>query len=234
MALMGWAGMEVRTIFLLAAVPGALVLVSLAAALASRGARETGAAPAAARPSLRSLDRPMKVYLAALLLFTLGNSSDAFLLVRAADAGVRLELLPALWVVLHVGKISLSVVAGGLSDRIGRKAVILAGWLVYAVVYVLFGLASETWHIWVLFGLYGLHHGLTEGAERALVADLVPASVRGTAFGAYHFTVAVGALPASIAMGALYEWAGPLPAFATGAALAAAASAVLLGVRRRT
>lgn len=231
MALMAWAGMEVRTIFLLAAVPGALVVVSLVAALSSRPARQAAPARAPARrPSLAGLGRPMKIYLAALLLFTLGNSSDVFLLLRASDAGVRLEMLPALWVVLHLGKIALSVLAGGLSDRVGRRAVILAGWLVYAVVYVLFGLASETWHVWVLFAVYGVHHGLTEGAERALVADLVPEDLRGTAFGTYHFVVAVGALPASLAMGALYQWVGPLAAFGTGAALACLGALVLLGV----
>jgi MFS family permease len=175
----------------------------------------------------------MKVYLVALLLFTLGNSSDVFLLLRATDAGVGFELLPALWVLLHLGKIALSVVAGGLSDRVGRRSVILFGWLVYAVVYVLFGLASEAWHVWVLFGVYGVHHGLTEGAERALVADIVPDKLRGTAFGTYHFVVAIGTLPASLAMGALYQWVGPLAAFGTGAALALVASIVLLGVRER-
>ena len=234
MALMGWAGMQVRTVFLLAAIPGALVIVALLVALSTRSGRTTPPAPEQVqRPSLRGLGRPMKVYLIALLLFTLGNSSDVFLLLRATDAGVSFEFLPALWILLHLGKISLSVVAGGLSDRIGRRSVILFGWLVYAVVYMLFGLASETWHVWVLFGVYGVHHGLTEGAERALVADLVPERLRGTAFGTYHFVVAIGALPASLAMGALYQWVGPLAAFATGAALALIASLVLIGVRER-
>jgi MFS family permease len=231
MALMSWAGMQVRTIFLLAAIPGALVILSLVVALSSPAARRAETTPShVGKPSLAGLGRPMKVYLVALLLFTLGNSSDAFLLIRATDAGVRLEHLPALWIVLHLGKIALSVVAGGLSDRIGRRAVIISGWLVYAVVYVLFGLASETWHVWVLFAVYGVHHGLTEGAERALVADLVPEKLRGTAFGTYHFVVAIGALPASLAMGAMYQWIGPLVAFATGAVLACLGALVLLAV----
>jgi MFS family permease len=233
LGLLSLAGMQVRTVFLLAAVPGALVLVALVVALASRSGREAEAVAVARKPSLAGLGRPMRVYLLAMLLFTLGNSSDVFLLLRAADAGVELMHLPALWVVLHLAKIALSVAAGGLSDRIGRRRVILAGWLVYAVVYVLFGLASETWHIWALFAVYGVHHGLTEGAERALVADLVQEDRRGTAYGTFHFTVAVGALPASVVMGLLYQSAGPLVAFATGAVLACAASVVLLLVKSK-
>jgi len=225
---MGVLGMQVRTVFLMAAIPGALVLVSLVVALAGTG--KVAAAPAAGRPSLRGLGRPMHVYLVAVLLFALGNSSDAFLLLRAADMGVALGQLPVLWIVLHLSKIALSVVAGAVSDRVGRKAVIVSGWIVYAAVYVLFGLALSPLHIWILFVVYGFYYGLTEGAERALVADLVPAQARGTAFGTFHFTVAVGALPSSLAMGALYQWAGPLPAFATGAVLAAAAAIVLLAL----
>jgi MFS family permease len=238
LALLSLAGMEVRTVFLLAAVPGALVMVALAAALvARRKARASEDSrlpePVEGKPrlSLAGLGTPMKVYLLAMLLFTLGNSSDVFLLLRAADAGVKLEHLPALWIVLHLAKIALSMGAGGLSDRVGRRKVILAGWLVYAVVYVLFGFASETWHIWALFTVYGLHHGLTEGAERALVADLVPERRRGTAFGTFHFAVAIGALPSSIAMGVLYQAVSPLVAFCTGAALACAACVVLFFVK---
>lgn len=232
LALLGLLHMEVRTVFLLAAVPGALVMIALVAALVwGRKAASPVERPAAGKPSLAGLGSPMKVYLVAVFLFTLGNSSDVFLLLRAADTGVELVHLPALWILLHIAKIALSVGAGGLSDRIGRKKVILAGWIVYAVVYVLFGLASETWHVWVLFTVYGLHHGLTEGAERALVVDLVPEDRRGTAFGTFHFAVAIGALPASIAMGVLYQVVSPLVAFCTGAALACVASVVLTMVK---
>ncbi len=236
LALMGWAGLEPRQIFLVAIVPGALVMAALviASAAARAGSQPR---PAAAQPgqsprlTLRGTDARFRLYLASVLLFTLGNSSDAFLLLRARDAGVSLQMLPVLWIVLHLSKIALSVAAGALSDRIGRRTVIFAGWIVYGAVYLLFGLATETWHIWVLFSVYGLHFGLTEGAERALVTDLVAEGTRGTAFGLFHFTVALAALPSSILMGIMYQHLGPLPAFCTGAALAWAAAIVLLAVR---
>ena len=237
--LMNWCGLETRTIFLAAIVPGILVLVALAAASSRprgglapcQGASRPQRATSLPRLTLRGTHPSFRLYLLAVLLFTLGNSSDVFLLLRAKDAGVDLAMLPVLWIVLHASKITLSVVAGMLSDRVGRRVVIAAGWLVYGVVYLLFGMATETWHVWALFAIYGLHYGLTEGAERALVTDLVSRDALGTAFGLFHFTVAIAALPSSILMGFLYQNMGPLPAFATGAAFAWAAMLVLLAVR---
>jgi MFS family permease len=159
-----------------------------------------------------------------LLLFTLGNSTDAFLLLRATELGVGAALLPVLWAMLHLVK-SLSSAPGGiLSDRRGRKPVIVAGWMVYAVVYLMFGHASDAWHVWVLFAIYGLYFGLTEGVERALVADLVPAARRGAAFGWYNLAIGLGALPASVIFGAIYDRFGALTAFTVGAAAAMLAS----------
>jgi MFS family permease len=181
-----------------------------------------GAAPTLAPPS--GLGGRFFAYLATLLLFTLGNSTDAFLLLRATELGIGAALLPVLWAMLHLVKTVASTPGGIVSDRFGRKPVIVAGWMVYAVVYLLFGHASDAWHVWALFAIYGVYFGLTEGVERALVADLVPAARRGAAFGWYNLAIGLGALPASVIFGAIYDRHGAVTAFTVGAAAALAAS----------
>jgi MFS family permease len=163
-------------------------------------------------------------YLLVLLLFTLGNSTDAFLLLRATAVGVPVAMVPILWAAFHVVKSAASTPSGALSDRVGRRPLIVAGWTLYALVYLLFGRASSPWEIWALFLLYGLHFACTEGVEKALVADLVPAAKRGTAFGWYNFTIGLGALPASMMFGLVWDRIGPQAAFNLGAALAIGAA----------
>ena len=163
-------------------------------------------------------------YLGILLLFTLGNSTDAFLLLRATELGVGAALLPVLWAMLHLVKSVSSTPGGILSDRRGRKPVIVAGWMVYALVYLMFGHATDAWHVWALFAIYGVYFGLTEGVERALVADIVPASRRGAAFGWYNLAIGLGALPASVIFGTIYDRFGAFTAFSVGAAAAMLAS----------
>ena len=173
--------------------------------------------------------------LGVILPFTLGNSTDAFLLLRAQQLGVPIALAPILWAFLHVVKSVSSTPGGTLSDRIGRKPLLVAGWLLYAVVYFAFGRASAEWHAWALFGVYGIFFGLTEGTERALVTDIVPAARRGTAFGWYNLTIGLGALPASILFGVLWDRLGSRVAFDFGAALALAAALgiAVISVRER-
>ena len=161
-------------------------------------------------------------------VFTLGNSTDAFLILRAHQLGVSVALIPLLWVVLHVVKGVSSTPGGALSDRVGRKPLIVSGWLLYAIVYAGFALASTTWHAWALFAVYGVVFGLSEGTEKALVADLVPAAVRGRAFGWYAATIGVAALPASVIFGAVWDRYGASTAFAMGAALGVVAALLLL------
>jgi MFS family permease len=173
------------------------------------------------------MPRSFRKYLLIILLFTLGNSTDAFLLVRAQALGVPVALLPTIWVVLHIVKMAVSVPGGVLSDRLGRKKVIVAGWVVYAAVYAGFGAAREQWHAWALFAVYGVYFGLTEGVEKALVADFAPNHLRGSAFGLYHVTIGIGALPASLLFGLVWEQAGPAAAFGLGAGLALLASVML-------
>src|SRR5262249_43788894 len=159
-------------------------------------------------------------FMAAVVLFTLGNSSDAFLVLRARQLGVPVALIPVLWAVLHVVKSTSSQPGGALSDRIGRRPVIIAGWIVYALVYLAFGRATVAWQAWALFCVYGLYFGLVEGTERALVADLVPALRRGTAYGWYNLAIGVAALPASVMFGFIWDRFGSSTAFAVGAAFA--------------
>jgi MFS family permease len=171
------------------------------------------------------------MFLGSVLLFTLGNSTDAFLILRANQLGVSVALVPILWAALHVVKSAASVPGGALSDRFGRKPLILAGWAVYAGVYLAFGRATATWHAWALFLVYGLFFGLTEGTQSALVADLVGRDRRGTAFGWYYLAIGVGALPASLLFGFIWDRVGPTAAFDVGAGLAFAAALALMAVR---
>ncbi len=113
---------------------------------------------------------------------------------------------------------------GRLADRIGRKPLIIGGWLLYAAVYLAFGLAHSAWQAWVLFAVYGVYYGMTEGTEKAMVVDMVPSQRKGTALGWYNLAIGIGALPASLIFGAVWDRAGAPAAFALGAALAFIAS----------
>ena len=169
------------------------------------------------------LPRGFWAFLGAVVVFTLGNSSDAFLLLRAAQLGVAAPLIPVLWAALHVVKSASSTPGGALSDRVGRKPLIVGGWLLYALVYLGFARAGATWHAWALFAVYGVFFGLTEGSEKALVTDLVAREQRGRAFGWYNLAVGIAALPASLLFGRLWDHGGPALAFTVGAAFALAA-----------
>jgi MFS family permease len=233
-ALLRWEHLPLRTVFLVATLPGLLSVLVLVV-----GVRETAREPRvssaskATGPSLAGppLGRPFWTFLGSVLLFTLGNSTDAFLILRANQLGVSVALVPILWAALHIVKSVASVPGGALSDRLGRKPLILAGWAIYAGVYLAFGRATETWQAWALFLVYGVFFGLTEGTQSALVADLVGRDRRGTAFGWYYLAIGVGALPASLVFGLIWDRVGPAAAFDVGAGLAGAAAVVLLAVR---
>ena len=167
-------------------------------------------------------------FLLILLLFTLGNSSDAFLLLRAGQLGVTPARIPLLWTFFHVVKMSSAMPFGTLSDRIGRRGVIVAGWAVYALAYAGFALAASELHIWLLVGWYGLFYGMTEGVEKAYLSDLAAPAERGNAFGWYNFAVGIGALPASLLFGVIWQKGSPQAAFCFGAGLACLAALLLL------
>lgn len=231
LACLQWLGMPVRQVFWVAAIPGALaVLVAIAFVREQRDAGEPEAARVSASKTLpqpTALPRSFWITMLPILIFTLGNSTDAFLLLRASQLGVPTALIPLVWVLLHLVKSASSTPAGALSDRVGRRPLIIGGWALYAAVYAGFSLATDPWHAWALFGAYGVVFGLTEGTEKALVADLVAAPRRGTAFGWYQATVGVAALPASVAFGVVWDAYGAPVAFGMGAALAVVAAVVM-------
>ena len=218
---------EFTTIFLLASLP-ALAAVLLAIFFMRESpvpAKSTAEVP---KLSLRGFNSNFKRFLVVLALFTLSNSSDGFLILRARDAGVSLAIIPLLWAAHHGTKVVSSLLGGDLSDRLGRKRLIVSGWILYAAVYAGFGFATDQLSIWILFLIYGVYFGLVEGAEKALVADLVSPEQRGTAYGLYNLAFGVTVLPASLLMGTIWDWKGPTTAFLFSAALGAAAALLLL------
>jgi MFS family permease len=148
-------------------------------------------------------------------------------LLKASQSGMSASRVALLWTAFHVVKMLATMPFGALSDRIGRKKVIICGWGVYALAYAGFALADRQWQIWCVFLFYGLFYGLTEGVEKAFVADMAPADQNGTAFGWYNLAIGVGALPASLIFGAIWTWAGPAAAFTFGAGLAGIAALLL-------
>jgi MFS family permease len=169
-------------------------------------------------------------FMIVLALFALGNSTDAFLLLKLTDAAGSARFIPLMWAGLHVVKAAVSVVGGSWSDRIGRRAVIATGWLIYAVVYAGFATSTSLAGLLVWFMIYGFYFGFAEGTEKALVADLVPPSLRGTAFGIYNAVIGLGALLASIAFGTIWSAYGASAAFGLGASLALLATLALFAV----
>jgi MFS family permease len=220
--LLQWMGFELRTVFWLAIIPGIAALITVIAFVREASAVRP-AMPAVVGGAGTAVPRSFWAYLAVVLLFTLGNSTDAFLLLRASQLGVPVAMLPILWATLHVVKSAASTHGGALSDRIGRAPTLIAGWTIFALVYVGFGVATQHWHAWALFVVYGLFFALTEGTERALVADFSGAK-RGTAFGWFHLTVGLGALPASVLFGLVWDRASASSAFYMGATFAALAA----------
>jgi MFS family permease len=192
-----------------------------------RGAASSGRGGEGAAVAVE-LPRRLKAAIAIFVVFTLASATDAFLLLRARDVGVPLWQIPLLWAVFNGLKAAAGVPGGILADRLGRVRAILAGWIVYALAYVGFALVSRPGPLWGLFAFYSLFYALTEGAERALVADLAPAALRGRAFGAFHASVGLAALPASVLFGVLWKTFGPAAAFFTGAALAVVAAGALV------
>src|SRR6266849_3656974 len=231
--LLWWPG-RLRLVFALAAVPGALAVALLFAV------RETPTSPSpspstfpspspspSSSPST-SVSGPPRRLLASIFLFTLGNSTDALLLLRAQGLGVPTALLPALWTVLHVVRAATSWPLGRLADRLGRRASLAAGWGWYAFCYSGFAAASAPWHAWVLFVAYGPVAGLTEGTELALVVSSVGAERRGRALGVYNLVSGFGLLAASVLAGEVWDHVSPAAALGLGASLAAAAAVLLL------
>jgi predicted MFS family arabinose efflux permease len=226
MLLLWWKPGDYRFVFWWACVPTALTVLVLWFWVSEVAPphKESSTRP---RLSWKSLAPEFRLYVAVMFIFTLGNSSDAFLLLRAESLGIRDYMMPLLWMVLHLVKTATNMPGGSLADRWGRRRTIIIGWIIYAFIYAGFAFASESWHVWALFALYGIYFGLTEGAERALVCDLAPENVRGTAFGFFHLAVGLAALPASVMFGYIWDKVSVEAAFGVGAGLALLAGLML-------
>ncbi|MGB8511066.1 MAG: MFS transporter [Pyrinomonadaceae bacterium] len=227
-------------IFLFASVPAFVAMLVLVfavresrpetttAAVSRMSAQQTPSSATLARVTLKGFDGNFKLFLVLVALFTLSNSSDAFLILRAQQTGVTVRSALLLWAALHVSKVVSSLVGGHLSDRMGRKTLIVSGWLLYAAVYLGFAFVTTPAGAWALFLIYGIYFGLAEGAEKALVADLVRPEQRGTAYGLYNLAFGITVLPASLLMGWLWKVGGAETAFIVSACIGATAALLLM------
>ena len=232
-ALLQWAGLNLRTVFFIAAIPGILsVLVLLAAVRDKRAPLEVPPeeAPKPPKSGWAELGSAYKLYLLALLVFTLGGSSDAFLLLRLGNTGMSPAAIAVTWAAFHAVKTGTNFVGGRLTDRMGPRSPMILGWLLYAGVYVAFGEPLPVPALVAVFLLYGAYYGLTEPAESAWVARLASARRIGAAFGYFHGAVGLASLPASLVFGLLWQVFGAQAAFWTGAGLALAGALLLMRV----
>ncbi len=192
-----------------------LIPAVLAVVVLIFGAKETAKKLDGKLPkfSLAGFDRRFKLFLLIIVLFTLGNSSDSFLVLRAQNLGASIVAIMAMVFTFNVLYAVVAGPAGRLSDKLGRRRVIITGWVIYAVVYLGFALSGEAWQVFGLYAVYGLYYALTEGVARAFVADLVPKELRGTAYGWFNAAVGIMALPASFVAGILWSGFGPFAGF---------------------
>ncbi|HQN04923.1 MAG TPA: MFS transporter [Anaerolineaceae bacterium] len=220
-----------QTIVLVSLVPAFLAVLTLAF-----GAKDVAVSGQRAAPkfSLRNLGKPFSIFLVIVSIFTLGNSADAFLVLRAQNLGVTVLGVLVMLAVFNLIYALVSTPAGRLSDRIGRRKLIVGGWLVYSAIYFGFALAQSSWQVWVLYAAYGLYYGMAYGSANALVADLVPENMRGTAYGTYNAVIGLLAFPSSFIAGILWQgiggWngLGPSAPFFFGGGLALIASLLMV------
>ena len=213
-------------------VPAVLAVLVLLFSVHERKESSPGAHRVLPRIGFAGFDTRFKLFLVIMAVFTLGNSSDFFVILRAQNLGSSVLYVTLMLVLLNITYAATALPAGVLSDRLGRRRVIALGWFIYALVYLGFAVASEMWHIWLLFACYGIYYGVVEGVARAFVADLVPEEKRGTAYGLYHGVVGVTLLPASLIAGWLWQAISPAAPFYFGAALAFLAMVGIMGVVR--
>jgi MFS family permease len=212
-------------------VPSVLAVILLAITARDTPVVQRRAAP---RLSLAGFDAPFRRFLVVVVLFTLGNSADAFLILRASERGLSVAGVLGMLATFNLVYAVVSGPAGALSDRVGRRWLIAGGWLAYAALYLGFALADQAWQVWALYALYGVYYGMVEGTAKAFVADIVGADQRGTAYGVYSAAVGLAALPASLIAGLLWQgaggWAGfgPRAPFLFGAALALIAASLFV------
>ena len=219
-----------QIVVLASLIPAVLAVISLAL-----GAKDVPITSKRDRPKItfKGLGKPFLTFMVIVGLFDLGNSSDAFLVLRAQERGLSVVGVLGMLVTFNLVYTLIATPAGSLSDRIGRQKVIVGGWLVYALIYLGFAVVGRGWHIWVLYALYGVYYGLAYGTTKAMVADLVPANLRGTAYGTYNAVLGILDFPASLIAGFLWggvgAWKGfgPSAPFFFGAALSLMAAILM-------
>lgn len=239
---------ELKTIFLLSVIPGIIAVLLMIFGVRSihkkdgilkkgvevpkkyltRDKNTIGKKEILKFSDFKKLGKQFSLYLVVLVIFTLGNSTDAFLLLRASEVGFQITVIPLLWAILHISKALFCILGGYISDKIGRKVMILSGWFVYFLTYLGFAYFNEYYLIYLLFIIYGLYFGLTEGVEKALVADIVPKENIGTAFGFYNLSLGIATLPASVIFGLIWKAYSFRAAFLTGALISIVSSLMLL------
>jgi MFS family permease len=217
---------EWRTLILIATIPGAIAALIVFIVI-REAKRERKNPPPFSHIIHVGRDPRFRRLTLVVVFFTLGLSSDAFLLLRAQSLGISLADIFLIIALFNLVTTLSAYPAGILSDKLSRKALIRAGWISYAIIYFGFAFASEQWHIWVLYIIYGIYYGLTEGVEKAFVADLVLPEERGAAYGLYNGAVGIAALPASLIAGVLWQSVSPAAPFIFGGAVAVVATLLL-------
>jgi MFS family permease len=214
-----------RTIVIISIFPAALAVLALAI-----GVKETIKKKQYDMPkfAFKSLGKPFMTFMMIVAIFDLGNSSDAFLVLRAQERGLNILGILGMLITFNLIYTLISTPAGALSDKIGRRRIIVAGWLIYAAIYLGFALARTGVHIWLLYAIYGLYYGLAYGTSKALVADLVPEALRGTAYGTYNGILGILDLPASLIAGILWQGLGNWQGFGAAAPFYFGAGTALL------
>ncbi len=220
-----------QLVVLVSLVPAFLAVLSLILGASDVKSKTETKAP---KFAFKALGKPFMVFMLIVGIFDLGNSSDAFLVLRAQERGISVLGILGLLAVFNLVYTLISTPAGALSDKIGRRNLIVGGWIVYALVYLGFGLASSAWQIWLLYIVYGLYYGMAYGTSKAMVADLVSEELRGTAYGTYNAILGIIDFPASVIAGFLWQgvgrWGGfgPSAPFLFGAALALLAAVLFM------
>jgi MFS family permease len=218
-----------RWIVIIGAIPGFIgTLVVLSLVRESRMERKKVEDGKTAVRSAAPFSKRFKIYMAILAVFTLGNTSDFFVILRAQNLGNSLILVALALVMFNLIYSSVSTPAGMLSDKLGRRRLIMLGWVIYAAVYLGFAVANASWQVWFLFAAYGAYYAVTEGVSRAFVADLVPVDRKGTAFGWYYGVLSIFLLPASLIAGYLWSAVSPASSFYFGAAMSFVAAIGML------
>jgi len=215
MLMLSYFNCTVRDIFLLSVIPGALALAFIPLTRETRSEKISSSSFAEKRSRL--VNPPFVIFLVSNIVFTLGNSSNAFLILKASEAGLAVAAIPLIWIVYNIFYAVSSPIFGSVSDKLGRKPIIVVSFLYYSAVYVLFAFARSLWAVWALFGAYGIYYGLSEGVFRAYIADLVDAENRATAYGLFSTGVGLALFPASLIMGAIWDSLGSKWAFLTSA-----------------